>query len=285
MVAIGGSVTSTRVVFPEPGPLGSNDQGLTLSGSRLGPVGDNYTIEMVFEFDEVDPVYTGTGASGYATIVDFKDRTQDEAFVNLSGAAEFYDGATNPSGPAVVLANGVDADVVITRTRRPSCSSATSTACSSSASPTPTTSPSSTRTTASSASSWTTSSGRSPANGARQRGQDQDLQRPARRGRRAGSVQRRQRPGRHRHHAARRHDRPGWRDARAAEYDQLHRHHQQRRRQSRQRRRPDDHRARRQRPAAPCRTCGQQHLGRPRHPATRRRPRPTRPSAPTPTAR
>jgi hypothetical protein len=75
--------------------------GFTLSNA-LANTGV-YSIELRFFFDQT---------SGYRKIVDFKNRTSDAGFYNLSTSANFFPLASGPSG---AFANGSMAHVVITR--------------------------------------------------------------------------------------------------------------------------------------------------------------------------
>jgi hypothetical protein len=92
--AAGGTLNPTNYSF-------AANQGLSLQNG-LTDAGD-YSIETVFQF---------SANSGYRKIVDFKDRTSDSGFYNLSSALNFYPVTTGPGG---AILPDTDVHVVLTR--------------------------------------------------------------------------------------------------------------------------------------------------------------------------
>jgi hypothetical protein len=92
--AAGGTLNATNYSF-------AANQGLSLQNG-LTNAGD-YSIETVFQF---------SANSGFRKIVDFKDRTSDSGFYNLSAALNFFPVTTGPGG---AISPNTDVHVVLTR--------------------------------------------------------------------------------------------------------------------------------------------------------------------------
>ena len=95
-------------LVPDGGTLGPDgytfgiNQGLKLSGALADP--STYGIEMLFKLDNV--------GSGFAKLIDTKNLTEDNAWYSQSGHLTFY---PLQQGANVVFANGVYADLLVTR--------------------------------------------------------------------------------------------------------------------------------------------------------------------------
>ena len=96
LVSQGGTVGNGSYTF------GMN-QGLTLSNGLPGNDNANYTIELVFHFDNI---------GGYRKIIDTKNRTIDQQLYTYNGNLDYYPQSYNSTAPLVA---GVDARVVMTR--------------------------------------------------------------------------------------------------------------------------------------------------------------------------
>lgn len=92
--SLGGQIQSTGYIF-------AANQGLTLLHPLFDPA--SYSIELSFALDET---------SGYRKIIDFKDRSSDGGFYDLSGALNFYPVVTGQSGDFTA---GTPIHVVLTR--------------------------------------------------------------------------------------------------------------------------------------------------------------------------
>jgi hypothetical protein len=94
LVAAGGTLNPTNYSF-------AANQGLSLLNG-LTDAGD-YSVETTFQFSTT---------SGFRKILDFKNRTSDNGFYNLSTALNFFPVTTGPAG---ALSDNTDAQVVLTR--------------------------------------------------------------------------------------------------------------------------------------------------------------------------
>ena len=99
LVPDGGSLTPDGYTF------GIN-QGLRLSSALVDP--STYSIEMFFKLDNVN----GSYGNGFAKLIDTKNRTQDIGWYSFHGHLYFY---PEQQGPDVVFADGVYADLLVTR--------------------------------------------------------------------------------------------------------------------------------------------------------------------------
>jgi len=99
-------------LVPDGGTLGPDgytfgiDQGLRLSSALADP--STYGIEMLFKLDNVD----GNEGNGFAKLIDTKNRVSDGGWYSYQGHLYFY---PEQQGPDVVFANGVYADLLVTR--------------------------------------------------------------------------------------------------------------------------------------------------------------------------
>jgi PEP-CTERM motif len=96
LVSLGGSLDATGYSF-------GSGQGLTLDVSSLLSAAGPYTIEMNFEFSDLN---------GFRKILDFKSQSSDNGLYNNSAFATFFN---NAAGTSTVFTANQFADVVITR--------------------------------------------------------------------------------------------------------------------------------------------------------------------------
>jgi hypothetical protein len=98
ITAVGGSVDAEGFTWPA---VNDDNKGLVLTTSLT----TSYSVELVVKFGNID------GLAGWVRILEVGDRSSDNGFYNFEGSLQFYPAVAG----AVVLANGVYAHIVATR--------------------------------------------------------------------------------------------------------------------------------------------------------------------------